>query len=157
MYREPTVLRTLELAVKTEQVGRRFYERTAKKFENKPEVASVFLKLAADEEEHEETFTKLLDQAPPDDPAVASEYGRDEYLHALSISEFFITPDMKEIENVETIADAYRIGIKLELTVLLYYQAVRDVVGPSPVLEKIIEEEKSHFVLLEKELKKHLS
>ena len=49
MYREPTVLRTLELAIKTEQVGKRFYERTAKKFEDRPEVAAVFFKLAADE------------------------------------------------------------------------------------------------------------
>ncbi|MBW2261135.1 MAG: ferritin family protein [Deltaproteobacteria bacterium] len=156
MDREMTVSRALELAVEIERFGVKFYERVARKFDDNPDVARVFRGLAEDEKEHESRFADLLEQAGQDDPEAASEYHRSDFLRALAKSEFFRTPDFKEIDSIVTVADALRIGIKLELRTLLYYQGVRDEIGHSKLLDAAIAEEQEHFVLLQDELIKNV-
>ena len=53
-------------------------------------------------------------------------------------------------------ADALRIGIRLELRTILYYQGVRDEIGPSDLLDSAIAEEKGHFMLLQDELLRNI-
>ena len=156
MDKDMTVSRTLELAVEIERIGMKFYERVAHKFEDKPEVARVFRDLAEDEKEHEDRFAGMLEEAGQDDPEAAREYERSDFLRAYAKSEFFRTPDLEEIGSVETVADALRIGIRLELRTLLYYQGVRDQIGPSDLLDAAIAEEKGHFMLLQDELLRNI-
>jgi rubrerythrin len=156
MDHEMTLNRTLELAVEIERVGMKFYERLARKFEHSPEVARVFRGLAEDEKEHENTFENLLEQVGEVDPEAEREYHRSDFLKAYARSEFFMSPELARVDEVETVADALRIGIKLELRTLLYYQGVRDEIGPSELLDAAIAEEKEHFMLLQDELLKHI-
>jgi rubrerythrin len=156
MDHEMTLNRTLELAVEIERAGMKFYERLARRFEDRPEVARVFKGLAEDEKQHESTFEELLAQVGKVDPEAAREYNRSDFLKAYARSEFFMSPELARIDEVETVADALRIGIKLELRTLLYYQGVRDEIGPSELLDAAIAEEKEHFMLLQDELLKHV-
>lgn len=156
MDQDMTVSRTLELAVEIERFGMKFYERLARKFEDRPDVARVFQGLADDEKEHESTFEELRARVGKDDPEEARRYGRGDFLRAYARSEFFLSPELARIEEIETVADALRIGIKLELRTLLYYQGVRDEIGPSELLDAAIAEEKEHFMLLQDELLRNL-
>ena len=64
MLEELTVRKAVEFAVKTEEMGGRFYEKFARKFSDDPELKKTFELLARDEKAHENQFLKLLETLP---------------------------------------------------------------------------------------------
>lgn len=82
MIKEPTIRKAVELAVETEEIGVKFYQRVAKKFEDRPEIAETFRRLSDDEKIHAARFKKILEDAPENpltcspSPSASSTCGR---------------------------------------------------------------------------------
>jgi len=146
---EFTLHEALKLAVKTEQIGEKLYTRFAKKFAGDEKVAEVFERLAKDERVHESQFQALLDRSPRTEGS-AGRYEEDEYLRATAISEFFKDDAFDKLDQIETPQDALAKAVALERTTLLFYQAIRDSVGPGTALDELITAEKSHLTTLMK-------
>lgn len=155
MIKEPTIRKAVELAIETEEVGVGFYQRIAKRFADRPEIAETFRRLSDDETIHAARFRKILETAPEDPPHVQSEPDRLTYLRAMSRSTMFKSGAFGDLEaKVESMQDALGVALDFEKTSLNVYLGLQDVLGAHEVLDAIVEEERSHIVrifsLLEK-------
>lgn len=149
MIKEPTIRKAVELAIQTEEVGIKFYQRIAKKFEERPEIAETFRRLSEDEKIHAARFRAILEEAPENPPHVQSEPERLEYLRAITVSEVFKGPAFKDLQDkVESMEDALAVALDFEKATLHVYLGLRDVVGDSESLEAVIREERAHIVRL---------
>jgi rubrerythrin len=137
----------IQLAVATEQLGARHYSELAQKFADKQDVADTFRQLAKDEEAHQATFRKLLDQVEgakvltPDDDGYY-------LMRAAASGEFFDKKKADDLSHIQTAEDALTHAVELERSTLLYYHTMRSVLGASPELDAIIAEERSHMTAL---------
>ena len=151
MLEELTLRKALEFALTTEELGARFYERMASKFEGDPDVAGVFAQLGRDEQVHRVEFRKILEQVPAsyDDQV---EYERAQYLRAMANSKFFSVRSgpFADVDRVDDVTEALRHAFEFERAALGFYQAVRDEIGKSAALDSIIAAEKQHVSQLMK-------
>ena len=138
----------LNLAVVTEQVGAKFYDKMAKRFADNPEVGPVFAQLSKDEEAHEAQFKALLEKAP--DEELGGDFETQMVLRATAISEFFRQDALKVFDNIETPRDALVKALALEKSTLFYYLSMRDALGAQPELDALIKAEKAHVAALMK-------
>jgi len=149
----------LEIAQRIEQNGARFYRRAAElqKDENK---SKLLLQLARMEDEHERIFLKIQDDLTEEERSqkAADPFGEMKmYLSAMAdTSGGEGSPAAVEaLTGQEPIGEILKKAIELEKESILYYIGLKDVV-PGQLskknIEKIIEEEKSHIILLKKEL-----
>ena len=149
MIKEPTVKKAVELAIQTEEVGVKFYQRIAKKFEDRPEIAETFRRLSEDEKIHVTRFKAILETAPELTPHEQSVPERLEYLRAITVSEVFKGPSFKDLqERVESMEDALTVALDFEKATLHVYLGLLDVVGANESLQAIITEERGHVVRL---------
>jgi rubrerythrin len=147
MAEDLTLRECIQLAVTTEQIGCKFYERLARKFADDEDVADVFSQLAEDEKAHEKQFKLLLDEVPKE--AIQPErYELHQFLRATAISEFFRKDYFERVDEISTPADALGKALAFEKATLLYYQAIRDVLGENQQLDAIIKAERSHVVAI---------
>lgn len=155
MIQEPTVRKAVELAIQTEELGTKFYQRVAKKFEAQPETAETFRRLSEDEKAHAARFRSILEKTPEDPPAVQAAPDRLDYLRAITVSEVFKGSTFRDLfERVESMEDALGVAIDFEKATLLIYLALEAVVGPSESVEAVITEERGHLVRLLGQLEK---
>jgi rubrerythrin len=141
-----TPRKAVEFAVKTEELGARFYKKLAAKFSDKAELKEMFELLANDEVAHEAQFRRLLDETPPDEGvSTGPEF---DYLRAMSLSQFFMGKKglKKKYKQIKKKSDAMRAVFELEKATLQYYQALREVLGENETLEGIIQAEKAHLM-----------
>lgn len=149
MIKEPTVRKAVEMAIQTEEVGIKFYQRIAKKFEDRPEIAETFRRLSDDEKIHAARFKRILETAPENPRHVQSEPERLEYLRAITVSEVFKGPAFKDLQDrVESMEDALTVALDFEKATLHVYLGLLDVVGPDDSLQAVIAEERGHIVRL---------
>jgi len=146
MTNELTLHKSLQLAVKTEQMGARFYERMASKFSDSKEISEIFSQLSKDEKLHEAQFKAILDKTPK--KSDESNYDVDQFVKAIAISEFFRIEQFKKTDDIESPDDALGAALAFEKSTLLYYQELRESMGGSDQLNAIIKMEKSHIVSL---------
>ena len=153
MIENVTVRRALEFAMTTERQGAAFYGRLATRHADAPELVELFQILAHDEEIHELQFKALLRKLPPGEGGDLSADDR-EYLRALATAEIFYGNNeaLDPADRVGTREDALHRALDLEKATLLYYGAMRDVLGPSEVLDAVIATEKAHLVRVMKVL-----
>jgi rubrerythrin len=140
-----TPRQAIEFAVKTEELGTKFYQQLALKFSDQPELKDLFELLAKDEVMHEAQFRRLLEQTPPDEGvSTGPEF---QYLRAMSLSQFFMGQDglKKKCKEIEGKGDALGIAFELEKATLQYYSAMREVLGENDILKDVIEAEKEHL------------
>ncbi|MBI5103200.1 MAG: hypothetical protein HZB33_15400 [Nitrospirae bacterium] len=145
-----SIREAVEQAVRTERLGFDFYTAASSKFgDNKP-LQDLFGTLAAKELEHEKKFSDLRDSLRDEEPAGWEEVS--EYLRAIVQSEFFLgkNKSLASLEAVRTVEEAVDYAVGFEKETLLYFYAVRDVIGEQKVIDVIIEEEKSHILMLGK-------
>jgi rubrerythrin len=147
MAEDLTLRESIELAVMTEQIGCKFYERLARKFADEEDVADVFSQLAEDEKAHEKQFKKLLERAPKEE-LQPDRYELHQFLRATAISEFFRKDYFKKVDEISTSADALGKALAFEKATLLYYQAIRDVLGENTQLDAIIKAERNHVMAI---------
>jgi rubrerythrin len=149
MIKEPTVRKAVEMAIQTEEVGIKFYQRIARTFEERPEIAETFRRLAEDEKNHVARFRTLLETAPENPREMQSVPERLEYLRAITVSEVFKGPAFKDLQDrVESMEDALQVALDFEKATLHVYLGLQDVVGEQESLAEVIAEERGHIVRL---------
>jgi rubrerythrin len=147
MIEDLSLRRAIEFAIQTEKQGAEFYDRMAKKFADNEELKEIFSILARDEEIHEFQFQRLLKELPFEERGELSE-DEVEYLRAVSAAEVFYGHHaaLDSADTIESREDALQRAHEMERSTLLYYRAMKDIVGPNPVLDEIIGMEKQHLV-----------
>ncbi|MCM8819132.1 MAG: ferritin family protein [Candidatus Omnitrophica bacterium] len=137
-----------QFAIKIEENGEKFYREFAKKTKDE-EVQNLFLFLADEEVRHKKIFednlSKIEKYEPPE--AYPGEYFA--YLKKYAEGLIFTKGIEKEMEKKDII-DAINFGIRRELDSIMYYLEMKDLIPETQHLEldKIIKEERSHFVRL---------
>jgi rubrerythrin len=141
-----TLRQAVQFAVKTEELGATFYRRLATHFASDKELNQVFALLAKDEDTHQAQFKALLETVPAGEEAL--QYEQEQYLRAMATAEIFSGDSglFKNVDAVESTADALEKALHLEKATLTYYLAMRDVLPESRVLDTIIASEKRHVV-----------
>jgi rubrerythrin len=150
MMEELTVRKAVEFAVQTEALGNFFYERLADRFKHDDAIREVFSTLAKDEAEHEKLFRTLLETVEKDRLESRRESDHWSYLKVLSRTEFFMGESglYRDLEKIKTREDALERALRLEKDAMAYYLAMKDVLGKSEILDKIIAIEKEHVAKL---------
>ncbi len=144
MDQEFTLTQALELAVETERLGQRFYERAAERFSDSPALIQLFRALAQDEAAHERSFQGLLESLPADRRA-ATRYERHQFLRAMAVSEFFRGPNFRDLDSIRTAADALDRAIQLEKDTMVYYQGLKEALGGGRAIDLLIAAEMGHI------------
>lgn len=130
----------IEIAMKAEELGAKFYGNLAKKFSDKPDLKETLEQLAKDEVDHRKQFGDLLNIEPGRKVTVPEEHY--DFLKQIDISKYF--DNMKDVEDVdekEILTQAY----EFEKETVLFYHGIKDVVGDSKELDEIIKMEKTHM------------
>jgi rubrerythrin len=145
MLDNPTLKNSIELAIETEKIGAKYYQELTERFANEPEIKNIFAQLAKDEKVHEQQFSELLKSLPGEGKIDARHHA---YLKAASVSEFFKTDTFKGIAKVESPEEVMRRAFNFEKSTLFFYSALKEIIGESEQLDKIIEAEKLHVTNL---------
>ena len=147
MIENLTLKRAVEFAVKIEELGGEFYKGLAEKHGDNPELKELFTLLARDEEIHQTQFKALLTKLPAEQQGALPEKEQ-EYLASLASAEIFYGHNeaLDPGYRVETRDDALERALNLEKGSLLYYGAMRDVLGKNEILDAIIDAEKEHMM-----------
>ncbi len=146
-----------EMAKEIETNGAKFYRAAAKKF---PEVKDVLNDLAAMENDHKKTFTKMQKElgGPEVDPPVFDPEGEaDMYLHVMADQHVFDTKtdSVKLLDKHESPRDVLLMAVGMEKDSIAFYVGLRESVSHKAGKEKvdaIIKQEYSHIVTLSKML-----
>jgi rubrerythrin len=145
-----SVYEVVEQAIQTEKLGSEFYTEMARRFQSDSDLKKLFETLSAKEQMHEKTFQELKSGMEDD----KLDYGEEasQYLRAVVESEFFLGrgKSLPALESVSTAIEAVFFAIGFEKETLLYYHAISEAVKEKDVMDKIINEERSHIVWLNK-------
>ena len=144
-----------EMALDFERQGVRFYNRASEMFEE-PEIKSMLTSLAAMEAEHEQIFSSMR-ECLVGYKGYADVFDQDgiaaSYLRAMTAGKVFDA--MAPLTGSETLADILKKGIEAEKNSVVFYTGIRSVVPENlgrDKVDKIIEEEMSHIVILSDKL-----
>ena len=151
MKKFSSVREAIETAIQMEKVGYAFYNKAAARTSSDMG-RSVFESLANDELVHLEVFQKLFDD----------KFGESEWDDLVNSNKKYrempIFPkDLKTIEGINLDTDeldALRIAIDSEKEAIDYYMEIRansDDDNVKKIIDMIIEQEKTHYFLLEQE------
>ena len=141
----------VKFAIQMETNGYEFYRELSAKLAAAPSKA-LFDSLASQELEHKETFESLLENTGQ--PTLFESYPGefDLYLKAYADSYVFTVKRMKDLlKNPRPDEkEAIRFGIDTEKESILYYSGIKEAVRQTEraVIDRIIAEERRHFVLL---------
>ncbi|MBN2437868.1 MAG: ferritin family protein [Deltaproteobacteria bacterium] len=141
----------VEVAVRIEENGANFY-RYAVQLAAREEVKILFQLLAAQEVKHRETFAKML--AGMERNAIPEGYDGEyaAYLHSYVDNHLIFTAEAfaAELAKLRDEASALDFAIQRELDSIHYYREMRELLPADrrDTIERIIDEEKEHFIRL---------
>lgn len=145
-----------QFAIRMEENGEKFYNYAAS-IAKDPKVYGIFTKLASEEIKHRKLFADMFSKI---DTIMPKESYPGEYMTYLQSSidgKVFSTTATKELAEIKDVIAALDFAIGRELDSVLYYSEMKKYVTSSAqgLLEQVIEEERSHVVILS-EIKKNL-
>ncbi len=149
----------LDMAIRIEQNGARYYRKAAEQFTDDHAV-KMLNELAGWEDGHERIFESMQAELQAPDAANAPFDPNGQvslYLGALAdgnVFDFHADP-AKELTGSESLEDVLRKAIALEKDSVVFYLGLREMVPPQlgrERVDKIIAEEMSHIGYLNKEL-----
>ncbi len=137
----------IEIAVKIEETGEKFYSNTAKKTKSK-KLSELFQFLAGEEAKHAVTFRKLyhtIKETPYTLPYDFDEI--QQYLRALIDSIFFLSSNTSYISKVTTPTALLNYALAFEKDTVLFYLEIINLVKEKDkkLVDKIIAQEKGHI------------
>lgn len=142
----------LEMALQTEEGGKRFYETVAARIDDQ-QLRGLFGFLAAEEARHIAAFREIarsLKERPEESP-----YNWEEavpYLRAVTESRYFLGKDkaLSLAGDSRTPLEAVEHALGFEKETLLFYTEILSMVSDRtrPAVERLIQEEKAHVVKL---------
>lgn len=139
----------IEMAIKIEEMGQKFYAHTAKKTKSKP-LSELFRFLANEEEKHTKIFRNLyrtISESPQSLP-----YNFDDvqlYLKAITDSKFFLGSN-KALSYITKVKIPQRLldyALAFEKETMLFYLEISNLVREKnkKLVDKIITQEKEHI------------
>ncbi len=147
---ELTIKDILNKAIEMEEAGKIFYEYAAAVVDNE-EIMKVLSVLAQEEVKHKHIFENMKN----DVAEISASNKSDEYLtylnSFLSTKSVFDRKKFDEIyDKVKKITDIIDFAIEREMDSILYYMTLMTVVKEEQnfLVQKIIEEERKHFIKL---------
>ncbi len=139
-----------EFAVRIEENGEKFYRDSARKLAN-PEIKKLFVFLADEEVRHKQTFEKLAARMGSMQLPKQLDADYKAYLDAYSENLIFTESDTdRKIADIDDERTALFYALEKELDTIHYYREIRELIPASEqgLIEKIIDEERSHVVKL---------
>lgn len=140
----------VQIAVRIEENGERFYRKMAAKFDD-PEVKELFLFLADEEIGHKDFYNNLFKQIKTFDPPTEYAVEYYEFIQSYADEVMFNKEEFdNNISKIDNVISALNFAIDSELKAILYFSEMKMMVlkEKREFLENIIEEERSHFVKL---------
>ena len=139
-----------QFAIRIEENGEKFYRQMVQKFED-PKIKELFSYLVDEEIKHKKTYEEMVSKIEKYEPfeTFPGEYFA--YLRAYADKIIFTQKEFdEEIAKIKDINAALDYAINAELNSILYYQEVKNLVSENQrsTIDKIIEEERRHFVKL---------
>jgi rubrerythrin len=139
----------LDFAMQLEQNGEAFYLAVAQKSE-RPHIRALFEELAEQEVQHHAIFGKLRQTVQHEARMTDETWDRYlGYLNATVQNALFEGQDkaLARAEEVTDEKDALRMAIAFEKETLLFFHDLKDAVAEAdrPIVEKVLDEEKSHI------------
>ena len=150
-----TIKDIIDLAIQIEENGERLYRSAAKQVSH-PSISALLLRLADEEVEHAEWFSKLKDKVKRavDDSRV-EDMGKKILLGVLGDQSF----SLKDVSfsSMREIEDLLRVAIEFQEDTVLFYEMIRSYIDEKETLDHlntIIEEENDHIRLLQESLER---
>ena len=141
----------LKTAIRIEENGIVFYREAANKF-NKKKLQDIFNFLAEEDEKHRKIFEEMLSKAEQYEMVDSYPGEYEAYLRAFADEHVFSKEKTGGLmaKKVKDVKEAVQFGIEAELDSINYYQEIKRFVPDyqEDAIEKIIEEERSHFLKL---------
>ncbi len=155
-----SAVEVIEMAVRTEESGKVFYEGVAQRTKQ-AELKKLFTFLAGEEAKHQEVFFDLYKTIKDNPQAVPYDWEEMSlYLKALTESKFFLGKDkaINLVKEARTPKQALDFALDFERETMLFYTEIMALVAEKSrdVVAKIIAQEKSHIRQLQA-LKESLS
>jgi rubrerythrin len=141
-----------QFAIRIEEGGEKFYRAMSKKLAD-AEVKSLFSALADEEVKHKKTYEGMVSKIEEYEPFESYPGEYFSYLRAYADNIIFTPERMEEeMSKINDAPSALKFAIDRELDSILYYQEVKNLVPENQrgLIDKIIEEERRHFMKLTK-------
>jgi len=144
----------IDLAIQIEKNGEKIY-RNALKLASDPSISALLQKLAEEEAQHIEWFSKFKQKIPStiEDPQL-EEMGK-AILNSILGKQAFSLEDA-DFQKIRRIGDLLKLAIEFEQDTVFFYEMIRPLVnevGASDHLDRIIEEENQHIQTFQKILR----
>jgi len=134
------IKQAIEIAMKAEELGAKFYAQLAKKFDANEELKATLEQLARDEVDHKKQFADLMNLEPSKNINISDEHY--DFLKQIDISSHFgYMEKINDINEEDVLKKAY----EFEKESVLFYHGIKDIVGDSKELDEIIKMEKTHM------------
>ena len=141
----------VEVAIRIEENGVNFY-KFAEQIAKQEEAKKLFAGLAQAEIEHKKTFEKIFANMEKNNPPESYEGEFGAYLRSYVDNNLIFTKEImdKQLAKVTDTNSALDFAIQRELDSILYYHEIKKLVPAAQheAIEKIIEEERKHFLSL---------
>jgi rubrerythrin len=139
----------LQFAIRIEENGEKFYRKIAETSED-DKVKELFSYLAGEEIKHREIFEGMVNNVKKYNPPETYPGEYFQYLRAYADELIFPPRIVRELESGLAPLDALDFGIRRELDSIMYYIETKVFVPETQhkIIDKIIEEERNHFVKL---------
>lgn len=142
----------VEMGVKIEEIGKQFYESYAK-YSKDDKIRDLFLFLAEEEAKHKQKFLEILDSMERGEFTISyNDEEVDNYFRAIVDTKIFSDKEaaIKLAKNSEGELEAINYALSFEKETLIFYYWFIDIVKEKTkdVIDKLINEEKSHIVKL---------
>jgi len=141
----------LKTAIRIEENGIVFYREMVNKFKEK-NLQDIFNFLAEEDERHRKIFEEMLSKSEQYEMVDSYPGEYEAYLHAFADEHVFSKEKTGElmVNKARYVKEAIQFGIEVELDSINYYQEIKRFIPDyqKDIIEKIIEEERSHFLKL---------
>ncbi len=141
----------LKTAIRIEENGIVFYNEMITKFKEK-KLQDIFSFLAEEDERHRKIFEEMLSKSEQYEMVDSYPGEYEAYLHAFADEHVFSKEKTGALmaKKVKDVKKAIQFGIEVELDSINYYQEIKRFIPDyqKDTIEKIIEEERSHFLKL---------
>ncbi len=139
----------IEIAIRTEENGQKFYTDYAEKSAVE-RIKSLFSYLASEEKKHISDFEKLYDIVKKTGETIFGDYDEFKaYMESFADSKFLtnFTGEAEKIKGSENIDEVLDFAIAFEKETLLFYYGLNDFISEKGkgIVGNIIEQEKSHI------------
>lgn len=138
----------IEMAIRTEENGEKFYQAHAEK-EEVESVKSLFTYLANEEAKHIEDFSKLYDMVKETGETIFGDYEEFKaYMGTFADSKFLtnFTAEADKIKDSKDVSEIIEFAIGFEKETLLFFYGLLDFISEKgrDIVKNIIEQEKAH-------------